>query len=234
MAETPGAKAATPDEKREPPRPKDAASLIILRRSSQGTEVLMGRRHSRNPNFPSVYVFPGGKISPGDGQVRPATQLDMAVLDRLGVNGNRMKANAIAMAAVRETFEETGLILGLPGDTGPVRSHSWQEFRAHGVAPALDRLHYVGRAITPTAAPARFHARFFMTEAANMAGHLGGSGELLDLHFLPLAKAKELPIIDVTEFMLGEVERRLERGTTHSKHHPLFSYRYGAPRIRYH
>ena len=66
------------------------------------------------------------------------------------------------MAAVRETFEETGLFLGAPGDVGETHNESWNQVRALGLAPDLAKLEYVGHAITPASKAFRFNARFSM------------------------------------------------------------------------
>ncbi len=104
------------------------------------------------------------------------------------------RARALAVAAVRETFEETGLAFGELVD-GQLR-------------PSLDRLDYLARAITPTMSPIRFHARFFLADAADGSGELGGNGELLDLRWVPIPEAMDLPIINVTGFVLQEAARR--------------------------
>ena len=115
------------------------------------------------------------------------------------------------MAAVRETFEETGLLLAEPGDVGPVCSPAWSAMRAHGVAPALHRLAYVGRAITPVPSQIRFHARFFVTDAQYTTGELGGDSELEDLHWCPLGELARLPTVDVQSFMLAHAVTTLTR-----------------------
>ena len=73
--------------------------------------------------------------------------------------------------------------------------------------------------------PIRFHARFFVADAAGATGTLGGSGELLDLHWVSMVEAFKLPIVDVTEFMLGEVWRRLSGAPDLARRHAFFRYR---------
>ena len=141
-------------------------------------------------------------------------------------------ARALAVAAVRETFEETGLLLGVAGDVGRVAGPSWAAMRALGMAPALNHLSYIGRAITPTDSPIRFHARFFLAQARHVAGKLAGSGELLDLRWVTLAQARRLPSIDVTEFMLEQGGHLLGGGKPRGRA-PLFSYRGNRPVVRY-
>lgn len=217
----------------KPARPRDAASLILLRESEGGVEVLMGRRLRRASFMPDHYVFPGGRIDASDARARPASPLDPTVTGHMRVAGRESRARALAMAAVRETYEETGLLLGEAGDVGPVAEDSWREIRGTGLAPALARLHYVGRAITPTASKIRFHARFFMTDARHVTGKLGGSGELVDLHWTQLGAALRLPLADVTEYLLGEeIPRQLE-ATGAARHlRAYFTHKHGEPYTR--
>lgn len=215
-----------------PVAPVDAASLILVREGAAGPEVLMGRRHRRARFVPDAFVFPGGKIDAADHLARPARELDPRHPPRMAVRGNVPLARALAMAAVRETFEETGLLLGAPGDPGDRTHPSWAEMGARGMAPDLAALDYFGRAITSPRSPIRFHARFFVVDAAGASGRLGGSGELSDLDWYPVAQALgTLPIVDVTEFMLGEV---LHRAEGHARPGPpLFAYRKNVPYVRY-
>lgn len=180
-------------------RPRDAASLIVCRRRGRGMEVLMGRRRRQARFTPGVYVFPGGSVEPADRQARPASPLSAPEGPAFRSHAH---ATTLAMAAVRETAEETGLVLGEAGDVG-TGAGGWGLFRALGLAPPLGRLHYVGRAITPAYSPHRYHARFFMVEARHLTGGLGGDGELADLGWVDAA-APGHSLIDVTEAMLQE------------------------------
>ncbi len=187
-------------------RPRDAASLILLRDGEHGREVLMGRRPPRSAFAPDVFVFPGGRLERADFDVRPLRPLDPACARRTGASPRI--AQALACAAVRETAEETGLVLGDPG------------------APDLAGLRVLARAITPRNSPIRFHARFFTADAATAHGTLGGDGELADLAFRPLAEARRLPLMDVTEAMLDT----LIDAHSHEPAPFLFSYRAGRAR----
>ena len=92
----------------------------------------------------------------------------------MGVGGNAAVATALATAAVRETWEETGVMIAAPGDVGPAPGATFDEMQRRGVAPALGRLVYLGRAITPARHPIRFHARFFLTLVGHGRGGLHG------------------------------------------------------------
>ena len=165
-----------------PVRPRDAATLIVVRRGRRGLACLMGRRHEDARFLPGCFVFPGGAVEGPDRVARPASRLDLVHLGAMGVGGNAAAAAALATAAVRETWEETGVMIAAPGDIGAAPGATFDEMRRRGVAPALGRLVYLGRAITPVRHPIRFHARFFLTLAGDGRNGLrddargGGSG----------------------------------------------------------
>ncbi len=185
-------------------RPKPAASLVATRHGSTGNEILMGRRRPKARFAPDVWVFPGGKLDPADSKVTPATDLTDAAIRRLSLPA--AQARALAIAAIRETAEETGLLLGAPGNPGNIVGQVWDSFRHKGWAPDLSALACIARAITPTSSPIRFHARFFHVDGTRLFGELKGSGELLDLEWMPVGKAKSLPLMDVTQAVIGHID----------------------------
>ncbi len=137
------------------------------------------------------------------------------------------------MSAQRENYEETGQLLAEPGYVGLVRSPNWSAIRAHGVAPALHRLAYVGRAITPVPSPIRFHARFFVADAQFTTGELGGDSELENLHWCPIGELARLPTIEVQSFMLAHAIATLTGNDSKTTGTPLFTQRAGQRHIRY-
>ncbi|WP_439814742.1 NUDIX hydrolase [Zavarzinia sp. CC-PAN008] len=221
---TEGRRAPTVAAGTKPVRPRHAASLLLVDRSGPEPKVLMGRRAPRNKFAPDIFVFPGGKLDPADRAMTPGTPLRPDVAQRLGPMGT-----ALALAAVRETFEETGLLIGVAAPAHPVPSPSWAAFTASGLAPALDGIDILARAITPTDSPMRFHARFLVADSANVQGSLGDSHELLDLGFRTIDESLRLPVWDVTEFMLAELRSYLNSG---SSTFPRLSYRKGRADIR--
>ncbi len=187
----------------EPPkaiaRPRHAASLVILRHAAAGPQVLMGKRPRRSRFAPDVFVFPGGGVEPGDYLATPLRPLDPDCARRTGATP--LLAEALAAAALRETAEETGL--QLPND--------------HGALTLL------ARAITPTNSPIRFHARFFMTEIDSAGTDHADSHELTDLAFRSIEDALALPLMDVTQAMLGALSRSTDARPF------LWAYRLGKP-----
>jgi 8-oxo-dGTP pyrophosphatase MutT (NUDIX family) len=189
-------------------RPSDAATIIIWRRKGSRVEVLMGERHRAHKFLPHRYVFPGGRVDPYDARVRAGSEMNSAVVTQLGRTTPAGRARSIAIAAIRETFEETGLIIGaddpLPHRPPP---KSWDRFFSAGYAPALDRLEYIARAITPVFRPMRFDARFFMVEAGGVVGDLQGSGELENLDWIPIKDTRDFELATVTRNVLAYAEQ---------------------------
>lgn len=191
-------------------RPRDAATLILTRSAHGKTEVLMGRRAPGHVFMASKWVFPGGRIERSDYTAASATDLPREDAARLAREGNARRARALALTAVRETFEETGLMLAEPAPIASVAG-PWREFRAVGALPDLAALSYVARAITPPGRTRRFDARFFMADASALL-HLEpteGSGELDEIAWLPLDAALEQDLPAITRFVMGEVAERL-------------------------
>jgi 8-oxo-dGTP pyrophosphatase MutT (NUDIX family) len=191
-------------------RPKDAATLILTRGAPGSTEVLMGRRAPGHVFMASKWVFPGGRIERADFTAASATELPAPDAARLAREGNARRARALALTAVRETFEETGLMLAEPAPVASIAG-PWREFRAVGALPDLAALSYVARAITPPGRTRRFDARFFMADADALLHPepTAGSGELDEIAWMPLSEARALDLPAITRFVLGEVAERL-------------------------
>ena len=94
-------------------RPKDAATLILVRRDGPKPRILVGKRSNRHDFMPDKYVFPGGRVDPTDARAPAASELHETVESDLTIRSRR-KPRAFGLTAVRETFEETGLIIGQP------------------------------------------------------------------------------------------------------------------------
>ncbi len=217
-------------------RPRDAATLIIVRRDGPQPQILMGQRAAGHKFMPNKFVFPGGKVDIGDGRLRPPHDLHPSVMARLANGCSAARARALAMAAIRETYEETGLVLGEPHTpTLKSRSPHWRDFLQYDVNPRLDSLHYIARAITPPYRKRRFDARFFMGDAELIQGEVHekpqGSGELLGIHWVSLSEAQELELPNITRIVLAEVERRLSHGHRPEDKGPFVYFRHGKPVI---
>ncbi len=187
-------------------KPRDAASLLLLEQGPGGISILMGRRPPASAFIPDAFVFPGGKVDPDDRRapcpLPLAADTERALRSSASVSGTA--ARALAHEAIRETYEETGLLVARPAKFRAPGSGSWRAFEDRGLAPDHAALGLIGRAITPSVSPVRFHARFFFADASAARGELRSNEELLDLAWYPLEEALRLPIIDVTRFMLEE------------------------------
>jgi 8-oxo-dGTP pyrophosphatase MutT (NUDIX family) len=214
-------------------RPRAAASLVLLRQETGEPEFLLGRRPVTMAFMPDTYVFPGGGLEPDDSRIQAATPLDPAIAPYLAVGSDARRAQALAAAAIRETFEETGLLLGRPGDIGAVVATSWLVFKQAGLAPDLARLRYIARAITPTFRPLRFHARFFLADLTGSSYSLRENDELLDLRWVTPSEIGALPLAEVTHFVLAEALRLLN-DTAEDSRRAVFTYhRIHGRRVRY-
>jgi 8-oxo-dGTP pyrophosphatase MutT (NUDIX family) len=193
------------------PRPKDAATLIIVRRDRSKPLVLMGRRHGGHDFMPGKWVFPGGRIDRSDFRAPSASELKPQVAARLERVLAPHRARALALAAIRETFEEAGLLLARPA---PPRAAAgpWREFLGLGALPDLAALDLIARAITPPVRPKRFDARFFMAEADRLISleRRPDCGELDEIAWVELAEAQGLELPNITRAVLKELALRLE------------------------
>ena len=147
-------------------RARHAASLVVLR---DERELLMGLRGARHRFMPNKLVFPGGAVDRADLTAPVAGPLPAATRAALERAANPALAHGLAVAAARELEEETGLTLGNP--------------------PALGRVHYLCRMVTPPENPIRFNARFLLVDASEVSGTLAGSGELEELRFFAIGEA---------------------------------------------
>jgi 8-oxo-dGTP pyrophosphatase MutT (NUDIX family) len=212
-------------------RPKDAATLILVDRDGRVPKVLLGKRHHGHKFMPGKFVFPGGRVDPADRHMPVARPLDPSteahLMKRLQ-RSSAAKARAFALAAIRETFEETGLLLGARGQaTAKVPRGPWTAFAEANILPDLGALHFIGRAITPPGRPRRFDARFFTMDASAIAqridGVIGPDAELVELVWMPLSDAKQLDMPAVTGVMLEELDARIADGFAHELPVPFYS-----------
>lgn len=217
MASTPTADNGT----NVPLRPRDAATLIILRNDGDAPKVLMGKRHQSHRFMPGKFVFPGGRVDYADSRIAPIAALPQPDTDKLleRVPGRRSttRAQAMAMAAVRETFEETGIPLGRPMGAATLSSRSapWQAFFDTGIGPDLSPLRFIARAITPPGRPRRYDTRFFLTYADDWSDvdfTASSSNELTEVHWLELNEAQSLDLPRVTSVLLHRLEETLRVG----------------------
>lgn len=186
---------------------RDAATILVLREMAQGPTVLMGRRGATAAFMPSRVVFPGGAVDPGDAAVPVSGALHPTCAARLAEESDRT-AGALAAAAIRELWEETGQIAGRPAPW-PDAPRGWRGFAATGHRPCVSGLTFVFRAITPPGRPRRFDARFFTLDAGRLASDPDdfsrAEDELTDLAWVPLDAVDGLDLPVITAIVLAEL-----------------------------
>jgi 8-oxo-dGTP pyrophosphatase MutT (NUDIX family) len=215
--------------------PKDAATLILLDRTGPEPKVLMGRRHHSHVFLPGKFVFPGGSVDPADRLMpvaSPLHRLTEARLMRRISRPSAAKARAFALSAIRETFEETGLLIGSKRADAPrVPTGPWSAFAQAKVYPELANIHFIARAITPPRRPRRFDARFFAADVSEIAhridGVVGPQAELVELVWMPLSEAKQLDLLAITQMVLQDLQAHIEAGFRHDLPVPFYRMLYG-------
>ena len=193
-------------------RPRNAATLILVRRDKGEPQVLMGRRAEGHVFMASKWVFPGGRVDSGDITAPSATELKPEVVTHPALGASRGVARGLGIAAVRETFEEAGLMLAKPATYTKAPPRTWRDFADKGVAPDLAALSFIARAITPPGRARRFDARFFLADADALL-HMEpetGDRELDEIAWLRLSDTGGFDLPQITRFVLGEVAERLE------------------------
>jgi 8-oxo-dGTP pyrophosphatase MutT (NUDIX family) len=169
---------------------RDASTLILVRDPATAPRILMGQRGKAAAFMADKFVFPGGAVDAAD-EARAVT-LNATCRERLSVQSAR-PPEALAAAALRELYEETGQTL----DDG-----------------ALD-LSFFFRAITPPGRPRRFDARFFLADAEGLTSDPDrfdpADAELSHLQWVPLGEVRKLNLPFITRIVLAELERHLPR-----------------------
>jgi 8-oxo-dGTP pyrophosphatase MutT (NUDIX family) len=210
--------------------PRDAATLMLIDRTGPAPTVLMGRRHANHKFMPGKFVFPGGRIEAADQAMGAASELAAAAADKVALRPRDAQVpppRAFPLAAIRETFEETGLMLGVKGKAPAIAPNSeWEAFAGAGVLPDLANIHFIARAITPPRRPKRFDTRFFTADAQMVAhkvnGVVGPDSELVELVWIPIKDAKTLDLPTITATILEELEARVKAGMGHDLPVPFY------------
>lgn len=205
-------------------RPRDAATLLVVDRAGKRPKVLMGQRHLNSVFMPGKYVFPGGRVDRGDSRVDVPDNLHRTVERKLlndmkGMPSPR-RAQALALAAIRETAEETGLLIGhrneQPWNTA---ASAWRPFVERGLTPTVSALTFFLRAITPPRQVRRFDTRFFCVPSDAIAHQLPNENdELLDLHWLTFDQALQLELPRITRIALEVLSEKLSQNRFPAPH----------------
>jgi len=204
------------------PQPiRDAATVILTRMGHEGPEVLMGQRGASAAFMPNKFVFPGGGVDAADRQVPLARSMPAPCLRRLAEGAlpgalPGLTPETLAATAIRELWEETGLPLATAGDWPVDPVADWALLAARGLMPDAHALRYVFRAITPPGRTRRFDARFFMADVSGVEGDpddfSDAQDELAHLQWVPLRRARGFDLPFITEVVISEISRLVERG----------------------
>ena len=191
---------------------RDAATVIVLRDRATNPRVLMGQRGASAAFMPNKFVFPGGAVDRADASVPLAAPLGMLCQQRLREDSEGDLSHALAVAAIRELWEETGQMLARRADWPSPVPQGWESFAERGLLPDAGPLQFVFRAITPPGRPRRFDARFFLLDADALVSDpddfSASEDELAHLQWIPLDRVRRFDLPFITEVVLAEVAAR--------------------------
>src|SRR5258708_22871003 len=159
-------------------RPKDAATLILVDRSADIPKVLVGKRHDKVVFMPGKFVFPGGRVDKFDNRVPVAAAMPRELEANLLKGSPKIaasRAKSLAVAAIREACEETGLCLGRKtSGSAPKLDGAWTPFTDAGLLPDPSGLFLIARAITPPGRVKRFDTSFCAADASAITRRVDG------------------------------------------------------------
>lgn len=192
-------------------RPRIASTIVLTHGPKDNPKILMGQRSNKHDFMPSVYVFPGGRVDRADSYADYVGDLSPRSARILEAAFTPRKARAVMLASVRETFEETSLLLGQKAETKRnINNSSWDAFRQAGLKPDLNGIEVFGRAITPPHRHKRFDAWFFVKHLDTPTlPKIEDSAELLNVGWFTFAQIKELELQRATQMMLQVLEEYL-------------------------
>lgn len=192
-------------------KPRDAATIILVRRDAAKPRVLMGKRNSGHDFMPNLWVFPGGRIDRADFRAPHATDLRPEVAAKFDRHIKLRRGQALALAAIRETFEEAGLLLAKKAPPRPGVG-PWREFLAQGALPDLEAMEIIARAVTPPMLAKRFDTWFLMADAERLISldRQPDCGELEEIAWVDFDDALGLELPMVTRTMIKEAVLRLD------------------------
>jgi 8-oxo-dGTP pyrophosphatase MutT (NUDIX family) len=214
-------------------RPKDAATLILVDRSGSVPKVLVGKRHDKVVFMPGKFVFPGGRVDKADNRVPVAAPIPQELEANLLKGSPKIEASrakSLAIAAIREACEETGLCLGRKSDGAKGKlDGAWKPFAEAGLLPDPSGLFLIARAITPPGRVRRFDTRFFTADASAITHRVEGvihpDAELVELVWVEIGSKPLADLHPMTRNVLGELEKRLATGPLrHDAAVPFFHF----------
>lgn len=204
-------------------KPRLAATLVLLHGPKSNPRILMGQRAKRHDFMPSVYVFPGGRVDRSDSYMPYVGSLSPRTETILETVYSPRRARATILATIRETFEETGLMLGRKATTTRnLKDESWQAFVDAGVLPDISDIEVFGRAITPPHRHKRFDTWFFVHHIlGDIPPSAQDSKELQNVSWFTFDEIENLKTHRATDMMLAVLKQFLSYDT--APRHIFFS-----------
>ncbi len=187
------------------PRPRIASTIVLTCGDPKNPKILMGQRSKKHDFMPSVYVFPGGRVDRADSYAKFYGALSARTERILEAAYSPRKSRAIVLASIRETWEETRLLLGksVKESDRNLNHASYDAFREANLRPDISGIEVFGRAITPPHRHKRFDAWFFHKHLErNSLPKIGDSAELLNVGWFTFDEIKELELQRATKMML--------------------------------
>lgn len=204
---------------------RNAATVIMVRDAVSDPRILMGQRGAKAAFMPNKFVFPGGAVDAGDAHIPLSNPLRPNCIAQLAHETEPALIPALATAAIREVWEETGLILGESGTWTTPPPPDWASFAQEGYLPSAEGLTFMFRAITPPGRPRRFDARFFMVDATQVCGDVDdfthACDELSHLQWIALDDVRHFDLPFITQVVMAEVSK-LIRTNSSPKTVPFF------------
>lgn len=206
-----------PNAKHVGVRPRKAATIILVDDESADVRILMGERNKNLKFMPGALVFPGGAVDKKDAHVPVSSQLHgdtcKQLMRHITPRAGKLAAKALAVAAVRELAEETGLLIGHKS-TGIEPSRLPPEFAAQQFLPDISGLRLLARAVTPPGLSRRYDTWFFIAKASLInwrpKGGFAPSGELEKLRWIKPRDAINENTREITRVIMVELMNRLD------------------------
>jgi 8-oxo-dGTP pyrophosphatase MutT (NUDIX family) len=188
-------------------RPRDAATLLVLDTSGREPRLLMGQRHHGLKFMPGKFVFPGGRVEPQDYLASVGSRMPGPIraklLRHLSGSPHPQRAYAMVHAALRETQEETGIVIGKGARIG-----------SGNASPDFEGFALLARAITPAGRPRRFDTRFFVVSADRITERTAiVDGEFIAVEWFTIPEAREQDLPSITRMILEDLDTRINAGS---------------------
>ncbi len=203
-------------------KPQDAATLIVLDATGM-PRILMGRRRPQQVFLPNKFVFPGGRADKVDRAIPATDELGVGEQSKLLIDmkgtASAARARGLALAALRETYEEAGILIGQPAGTAAKdeappaveQMGTWAGFFDERVRPRLSPLTFLARAITPPGRPRRYDTRFFLVDAQHVAKTVTPpDDELQELGWFTIEELRRLDLPNITRAVIEDLNEYLE------------------------